>query len=511
MNRNIVIGMISSTAYLKQIAPIFKSKYLDSPEAKKMANWCIEYFEKYKKAPEGDIEQIYFEKLRNKQISKEEGEIIEEIILPSLNDEYISKKFNVDYLIDQTFAYFNTKILEDYQEQIKELTDAGELEEAEQVAATPAPLLRNGGDSTDLNNESILTKVENAFNTEYQSVVKYPGALGEFMNYQLIRGAFVAFLAPEKRGKTYWMLDMAIRASKQKAKVAFIQAGDMTEAAQLKRIAMYLAKKSTLSKYVGDVYLPVKDCIYNQLNTCDKEERECDFGVFDGEYTEKQIRKEIDFETLKEAYESTPDYTPCHNCKYYKSNKIGCTWLKKIHIDAPVTSSEALKLYKSFFIDKNRYFKLDTHPANMLTTKAIRGILENWEQQDGFVPDLLIIDYADILATEGDFRQSQNKIWMDLRAISQEKHCLVVTATQADGKSYKQDTLTLDNFSEDKRKFAHVTAFYGLNQDQTGREKQIGILRINELLLREGDFDPRGQVTVLQKLQVGRPFLSSYF
>jgi len=52
---------------------------------------------------------------------------------------------------------------------------------------------------------------------------------------------------------------------------------------------------------------------------------------------------------------------------------------------------------------------------------------------------------------------------------------------------------------------------YGLNQDKDGREKQIGVLRINELVKREGGFDTSFIVTVLQRLELGRPFLGSYY
>jgi len=126
---------------------------------------------------------------------------------------------------------------------------------------------------------------------------------------------------------------------------------------------------------------------------------------------------------------------------------------------------------------------------------------------------VIIIDYADLLVPEVkmDFRHQQNEIWKGLRSLSQEKHALVVTATQADAKSYEADLLKLKNFSEDKRKYAHVTACYGLNQDKDDREKGMGIMRINEIVIREGEFSNRNEVKVLQNLRRGRPFLTSYF
>ena len=84
-----------------------------------------------------------------------------------------------------------------------------------------------------------------------------------------------------------------------------------------------------------------------------------------------------------------------------------------------------------------------------------------------------------------------------------------MTATQAAASSYKKDTIDLTDFSEDKRKFAHVTAMYGMNQ--TPEEKKLGILRLNELVVRESDFDSTRQVKVLQCLSRGRPLIGSYF
>jgi len=147
-----------------------------------------------------------------------------------------------------------------------------------------------------------------------------------------------------------------------------------------------------------------------------------------------------------------------------------------------------------------------------LTVGKIRSLLSLWEKRDGFVADLIVIDYADLLTSErgGEFRHQQNEIWKALRGLSQEFHCLVVTATQADAASYEQKRLKLKNFSEDKRKYAHVTAMYGLNQDPNDREKQIGLMRINEFVLREGDFANVIEVYVLQKLKKNRPLLGSY-
>jgi hypothetical protein len=148
-----------------------------------------------------------------------------------------------------------------------------------------------------------------------------------------------------------------------------------------------------------------------------------------------------------------------------------------------------------------------------LTITQIKAILSTWEKTEAWVPDIIVIDYADLLTTERemDERPKQNKIWMGLRRLSQENgQPLVVTATQADADSYDKFRLKMNNFSEDKRKFSHSTAFLGLNQDPNGREKRIGLMRLNIIALREGDYNIQDEVTILMNLRRGRSFLSSY-
>ena len=126
---------------------------------------------------------------------------------------------------------------------------------------------------------------------------------------------------------------------------------------------------------------------------------------------------------------------------------------------------------------------------------------------------VLILAFAGCKTAEvkTEFRHQQDNIWKGLRNLSDERHCLLVTATQADARGYDQDLLRLSNFSEDKRKNSHVTAMYGLNQDTKDREKRLGIPRINEIVIREGDFSNNNIVYVLQNLKRGRPFLGSFW
>ena len=508
IERHIVIGLITSTDYLQKIEKSWNSEYLESSTAKHLAAWCWEYYNKYNKAPNQDIEGIFYQKCRE-GLNTDIAEEFEEEILPDLSVEYERKGFNLDYLLDQSKKYFSERHLQIHSETIKALVQQGDLIEAERLANSYTPVQTNSGNAINLSDQTSLERIAHAFDSASKPLFYYSGALGQFLNHQLIREGFIAFMASEKRGKSYLLLDIAKKAVQQRLKVAFFQAGDMSESQQIRRIGINLLKKSDREEYCGKMYEPVKDCIFNQLDQCEKKVRECDFGPFKSSSIE-HLRYHITRDEIIDQVEGNDDYLPCHNCKEYQQKSWGAVWLKKVDAGNPIEKYEVMRAFEKYFIKKKRQLMLSTHANNSLSVHDIKSILDVW-YKESFIPDVVIVDYADLLTTirQKEERHKQNEIWKDLRSLSQERKCLVITATQADADSYDRNLLSLKNFSEDKRKYAHVTAMYGLNQDKYGREKEIGIMRINELLAREGD--QSRAVTVLQNLRRGQPVLTSYW
>lgn len=506
IERSIIRGLIVSVEFIQEVRPLWDTQLLKSPMATRLSGWCVEYFDKYHRAPGRDIEGIYYQKLEE-GLPTDVAEEIEQDILPGLSDEHEREQFNLAYLLDQTHQYFKHRHLELHAEHILGLLEDNEVTEAELHASDYHALAQALEGDLNLASPEALERIDRAFSTAAEPVVRYPRALGDFWNSQLVRGAFVALMAAEKRGKSYWLLDLAFRGHRQGANVAFFQAGDMTEDEQIIRMCEYISQRSADRRSCTRGYAPVRDCRHNQLDTCDREERACDHGVVKDE---EELRG-ITLERLRRLYRKNPDYSPCHHCSDYEHSGWGVPWVRPLDVVKPLTAKEARTQWSEFFKDE-RHFKLSTHANGTLSVEEMAMLLDVWERQYQFVPDLIIVDYADLLVTptRTDFRHTQNEIWKGLRRISQERHALVVTATQADADSYERDRLRLKNFSEDKRKYAHVTAMYGLNQDKRDREKEIGLMRINELVKRRGAFSNLREVTVLQNLRRGRPFISSY-
>jgi hypothetical protein len=309
------------------------------------------------------------------------------------------------------------------------------------------------------------------------------------------------------------MMDIAFRALRQKTNVAFFQAGDLTQSQMLRRACIYWSRRSDDPVYCQPYWRPVGDCVRNQFDECRRSDRNCDHGLYQEDIAAFDGEGQKTFESYKHLVgvaKVTSDYQPCDSATC--DQRRGTVWLVQEPEREPLYGKTAVTAARGFFERTQRRFKLHTAPSDTLTSDTIRQCLDEWENVDDFVADVIIVDYADLMSAPKvpEFRHKQDTIWKGLRAISQERHALVVTATQADARSYQQNHLNLSNFSEDKRKFAHVTAMWGLNQDPHGREKELGMLRVNALVVREGIHSVEHEVVILQDLRSGRPVLESY-
>ncbi len=281
---------------------------------------------------------------------------------------------------------------------------------------------------------------------------------------------------------SFYLLDVAWRALMQRRVVAYFEVGDLTrEEAQLR----FYVRAAGVPEESPDGKWPAKIPYPTAIKPPRRRGRGGRGDEDDGERDEDDLFATAEFETREFA----------------------------APIDA-ATARKAIQRVACRRVKSQRpYFRLSAHPAGTLSVRDLTGILDGWAR-GGFVPDVVVIDYADILAppagTARQEKRDQNNVtWMQLRALSQSRHCLVVTATQTDAAAYEKHLLDKRNFSEDKRKLAHVTGMIGLNV--TGPEKERGVMRLNWIVRRRGAFSTRRVVHVAPCLALSRPCVLSAF
>lgn len=447
--------MIVDAAVLGPVSAKWEKDIMTAPWSSIIGTWCVEYYRQYGKAP-GKVIESLFETWAEGNDDKETVKIIEKL-LSELSGQYarIGKESNSQYVVDLACKHFNrvkaNRLMELGQGDIAK----GDVDKFYERITKFNRI--EVGQGTGVNVLEDTEAIRAAFKTKGQSVVVYDGALGNFFSDALERDAFVAFMGPEKSGKTWWLLDLAWRAMLQGSKVAFFEVGDLSQNQIMRR---FMTRAAYRPWKAGLVKRPI-----NITHNPDDP-----FAIVD--FEEKKFPNDLDFDIV-----------------HKKCNEL----MKRIGSQDPL-------------------LKLSVHPNDSISVHGIEGIIEAWERSDGWSPDIIVVDYADILAPPSkaaETRDQINSTWKRLRALSQSRHCLVVTATQSDAASYRAELLDRSNFSEDKRKFAHVTGMVGINV--TLAEKDQMLTRLNWLVLREGEYSEGKCVHAAGCLAIANPAVLSTF
>ncbi len=451
--RRVLTGMIVDKIVLGRIFSKYEPGMFQSKWANLIAQWCIKYYKKYEKAPLNQIEELY-ERWSTKSKDKHTINLVEKF-LSGLSEEYeqTEKESNSDYLIDVAGRYFNQVKIKRLIENVENELEDGAPEKATEQIASYNQIEMGVGEGIDILQDKEA--IREAFLDKQESLITYPGALGKFFKPALERDAFIAFVGPDKVGKSFWLIDIAYRAMTQRKRTAYFEAGDQSKNQVMRRLMTRICRRPI---YSGKIKFPTSIEYVKEIKQC-----------------------EVDWDVVRFPKRMSWQYA-------YKK----CQKLMRVKIKS-----------------KTSYFRLSCHPNSTLSIRIIQSVLQNWAR-DGWVPDVIVIDYADILDmshSQLEGRDLIDETWKRLRSLSQIYHCLIVTATQSDTAAYSTRVITKENFSGDKRKNAHVTGMIGLNQ--TDEEKKDGVTRLNWVVLREGKFRETKCVYVAGCLDVACPAIKS--
>lgn len=287
--------------------------------------------------------------------------------------------------------------------------------------------------------------VTEAFTEEQDLLFKYPGDFGRLIG-DIHREDFIAFLAPMKAGKTYQLVDFGIEALKNNLKVVMYSL-EMSRTNMIKRVWTALSGQIT-----KDIEIDVP------------------YFVEDGD------KFRIEMKTIEKKASSTLEVQ-----KKQKS-------LKRLF--------------------RGGSFRIYAEPAYSLTVEGLENKLDDLAYE-GFYPDVILIDYADIMAPSdrNEYRQQIDGIWKRLRALAQKRKAVVVTASQTNRGALSSE-VNAESISEDIRKLAHVTSMVSISKPKAYKQNSLAIF--SQVALRDGVPELR-KVIATQNLSIGRPILESHW
>ena len=112
--------------------------------------------------------------------------------------------------------------------------------------------------------------------------------------------------------------------------------------------------------------------------------------------------------------------------------------------------------------------KIKEFPTKRLTIAALRAYLNQLQNYEDFVPDILIIDYLELLTTEVGLAEysAQERLAQELRGVAVENNILVWTATQTNREGRKVNIITDAELADSYGKIRVCDLVFSINQTE---------------------------------------------
>ena len=137
-------------------------------------------------------------------------------------------------------------------------------------------------------------------------------------------------------------------------------------------------------------------------------------------------------------------------------------------------------------------------PTGDLTVRQLEAYLDNLEQTERFTPDLLIIDYPDLMRLDKDnYRLSIDETYKDIRGLCKRRNMAGAIVSQSHRAGAKAKQLGADNIAEAYSKVAHCDCNVTLSS--TPAERKLKLARLHVAAARNDE----DKITVVISQQYG--------
>ncbi len=489
------VGVIVDTGYLKEAVRMIRPAHFHHWTMRRIFEFCAGYLKKYKEAPGDEIFKEFKDKWEEK-LTEQETFYLEKL-LTGMSEYYEGGAWNQQRLLDRTRDWVRSRNLDMLKDRIsKEQKNTREgLDKAEAEIRNFQKVSATTRKATTLD-DAMIDKVWQF--PDPRELWKVKGRLGDLIGKPLKRGWLVGIEAPVKRGKSWFGMHFGMEAIREKLKVLVINL-EMDEEDYYKRQGYYL---TNTSEYGEEVQIPYIDCTSNQDGSCDLPERINDI-------------------TLKKDSDGFPaysprqpkNYKPCSVCEEKKLPSFRPAVFQTKEQSVKFTTENLREVLKKtkMLIPLHSHFRMLTYTIGRNTMERIIEDIED-EESRGFLPDIIIFDYIDLVKRKISADASANRdfimqVWEDAAGIARDKPCLVMVITQTNRGSTQKKVIDEMDTGYDFRKLANVDLMLGITADEDQRDR--GILMVNVVEFRHGRHNKRRQIMMLQNLECGQVCLDA--
>ncbi len=440
--------LLFSDNYQKEIFENIKKHYklFEHRFLKTTFEIVINYIEKYASVPGKDNLELLLNELREKETIANFETV--QIVFEDLK-KTASSKMNYIYALELTREYIFILRTKDLRKKIQEAEERNATEEIQELIEEYQRAETEKSNVIDVLND--IDKFRHIFEAQEESIFTIPGDLGIYTGgWQ--RGDLIAISAPAKRGKSYMLIQIAIWAARMNLNVLFVSL-EMTEDQMMTRF-------------------------YQNISGCLRPNKK------------NKQKKVVSFSKKKDG-------------------GIGIVLKEKNRVPGAYQhTKEELRKFKMFLKQGN--LKMFCGGMQTVSGSDIEREIKKEMQDSSYIPDMVIVDYADIMRAEkrNNYRNEINDKWEALKKIAQNYKCVVATATHTNKKTFERDIKQSDQ-SEDYRKTNHVSCMFALNQKKD--EKKNGLMRVEMLFSRHDDDSQHEGVVLAQDLDIANPCIVSCF
>lgn len=117
-------------------------------------------------------------------------------------------------------------------------------------------------------------------------------------------------------------------------------------------------------------------------------------------------------------------------------------------------------------------------PTGQLTVNQLKAYLDTLDNNERFVPDLLIVDYPDLMKLDkNNYRLAIDETYKDLRGIAVERNIALAIVSQSHRGAAKAKVVGSENVAEAYSKIAHADVI--ITYSQTEIEQSLGLARLH--------------------------------
>jgi len=425
--------------------------------ARLLSNWICEYVRSYGVAPCDNIYKLALER-RGSILDEDTADSVCSFTkaIAAYREEHADLFRNHKFVADTVLTWARRRSLEVLGQQINNAMDDGNVARAEEALHRYAEIRRVECTATDIMQD--IGRIASAYDEDDGELMTLKGDLGR-MTGPLARGDLMLIMGESGTGKSWVSMEIGMQAMKQGLSVLYVNL-ENSDRQMVRRI-------------------------YSNMTGLPKTTMRCRFPYF------RKVDSVFDDETGEET-----------------ATKWEICYREKV-LSPPSTSSDDI----AAFLKRQRLetnggrFYLMSFPPRTLSVRDLERELDNLRDFKNFIPDVVIVDYIDLLRPEvrEDRRLQIDSICLGLRSMALARDILIISPTQINRAGYGRD-VRKENMSENIGNINHSAVVWGLNH--TDREKDAGITRIRVLKRRDGTQNGEFCLCV-GCLDVGRPIMSS--